>query len=71
MIDRVPGGPCPAAGEPDGADAAGHGGDVPGGPGGPGRAGLPPSRGTWAGGALLRDGEALDFLSTLIDPFQT
>lgn len=50
--DCVPGGPRPAAGEPDGADAAGHGGHVPGGPGAQGRLGLPLrphwGKGTWA-----------------------
>lgn len=39
--DCVPGGPRLAAGEPDGADAAGHGGHVPGGPGAQGRLGSP------------------------------
>lgn len=35
--DCVPSRPCPAASEPDRADAAGHGGHVPGGSGGLGR----------------------------------
>lgn len=43
--DCVPGGPRPAAGEPDRADAAGHGGDVSGGPGGPGWMGFPEASG--------------------------
>lgn len=64
--DRVPGRPRPAAGEPGGADAAGHGGHVPGGPGGPGKNGIPPPRGALGQVKPPVRQEGLEFLSSLI-----